>query len=134
MVLLVVSLLPLQAMPASAEPGGANTVSCGPAWRVVDSADGPGTNNLYGVYAVTPTDTMGAQYSIPYCAALAVTANPSDPAMYAPEAIDDPERRRLAQRVALVPDDEMEEILNEGEIASTAWGDLLQNLFVLGRG
>lgn len=55
-----------------------------------------------------PTDTMGAQYSIPYCAALALTGEPSDPAMYSDEAIADPARRALARRVELVPDDEME--------------------------
>jgi 2-methylcitrate dehydratase PrpD len=57
---------------------------------------------------VAPTDTMGAQYSIPYCAALAVTADPADPAMYAEAVIADPRRRTLAERVELVPDDEME--------------------------
>jgi 2-methylcitrate dehydratase PrpD len=57
---------------------------------------------------VTPVDTMGAQYSIPYCAALALTADPADPAMYAQAAIADPQRRTLAQRVELLPDDEME--------------------------
>jgi 2-methylcitrate dehydratase PrpD len=56
----------------------------------------------------TPPDTMGAQYSIPYCAALALTANPSDPLMYAPEAIADVSRRDLAQRVELVVDPQME--------------------------
>jgi 2-methylcitrate dehydratase PrpD len=57
---------------------------------------------------VAPSDTMGAQYSIPYCAALALTGDPSDPAMYAEGAIDNAARRELAQRVELVPDDEME--------------------------
>jgi 2-methylcitrate dehydratase PrpD len=56
----------------------------------------------------TPPDTMGAQYSIPYCAALALTANPSDPLMYAPEAIADVPRRDLAKRVELVVDPQME--------------------------
>jgi 2-methylcitrate dehydratase PrpD len=59
---------------------------------------------------VAPTDTMGAQYSIPYCSALALTGDPTDPAMYAEAAIDDPARRKLAQRVELVPDDEMEAV------------------------
>jgi 2-methylcitrate dehydratase PrpD len=57
---------------------------------------------------VLPTDTMGAQYSLPYCAALALTDDPTDPRMYAESVIDDPGRRELAKRVALVPDDEME--------------------------
>ena len=55
-----------------------------------------------------PQDTMGAQFSIQYCAALALTGDPSDPAMYGPEAIPDPSRRALAQRVEIVVDPEME--------------------------
>jgi len=58
--------------------------------------------------SVAPPDTMGAQYSLPYCAALAATANPSDPAMFAPDAINEPSRRELARRVELVVDPEME--------------------------
>lgn len=57
---------------------------------------------------VAPPDTMGAQYSLPYCAALALTADPSDPAMYREDAINDPERRELARRIELVADQEME--------------------------
>lgn len=55
-----------------------------------------------------PQDTMGAQFSIPYCAALALTGDPADPAMYAPEAIAEPSRRELAQRIEIVVDPEME--------------------------
>jgi 2-methylcitrate dehydratase PrpD len=55
-----------------------------------------------------PRDTMGAQFSIPYCIALALTGDPADPAMYAPDAIGDPARRELAQRVEIVVDPEME--------------------------
>jgi 2-methylcitrate dehydratase PrpD len=51
---------------------------------------------------------MGAQFSIPYCATLALTGDAADPAMYAPEAIDDPDRRELTQRVEIVVDPEME--------------------------
>jgi 2-methylcitrate dehydratase PrpD len=57
---------------------------------------------------VAPPDTMGAQYSIPYCAALALTGDPRDPANYREAAIDDPARRELARRVELVVDPEME--------------------------
>jgi 2-methylcitrate dehydratase PrpD len=57
---------------------------------------------------VEPIDTMGAQYSIPYCAAAALTGDPADPAMYADAVVADASRRKLAQRVELVPDDEME--------------------------
>lgn len=57
---------------------------------------------------VAPPDTMGAQFSIPYCAALALTADPGDPALYAGEAIDDPQRRELARRIEIVVDPQME--------------------------
>jgi 2-methylcitrate dehydratase PrpD len=58
--------------------------------------------------AVAPPDTMGAQYSLPYCAALAAAANPADPAMFALDAVNDPSRRELARRVEIVVDPEME--------------------------
>ena len=58
--------------------------------------------------AVAPPDTMGAQYSLPYCAALAAAADPSDPAMFAPDAVNESSRRELARRVELVVDPEME--------------------------
>jgi 2-methylcitrate dehydratase PrpD len=58
--------------------------------------------------AVAPPDIMGAQYSFPYCAALALTADPTDPAMYTERAINDPARRELARRVELYVDPEME--------------------------
>lgn len=57
---------------------------------------------------VAPLDTMGAQFSIPYCAALALTGDPSDPVMFAPDAIDEPARRELARRIDLVVDAQME--------------------------
>lgn len=55
-----------------------------------------------------PVDTMGAQYSIPYCAALALTADPADPAQYEQVALDDSARRELARRVEISVDKEME--------------------------
>jgi 2-methylcitrate dehydratase PrpD len=58
--------------------------------------------------AVAPADTMGAQFSIPYCCALALLGDPADPAMYAPDAIDDLDRRALARRIEVVVDPEME--------------------------
>jgi len=58
--------------------------------------------------AVAPIDTFGAQFSIPYCCALALLGDPADPAMYAPEAIDDPDRRTLAQRIEIAVDQQME--------------------------
>jgi 2-methylcitrate dehydratase PrpD len=55
-----------------------------------------------------PMDTMGAQYSFPYCAALALTGDPTDPGMFLEQAIGDAERRELARRVELFVDAEME--------------------------
>jgi 2-methylcitrate dehydratase PrpD len=57
---------------------------------------------------VAPPDTMGAQYSLPYCAALALMGDPRDPAMFAGKELDDPARRELARRIELVVDPEME--------------------------
>ncbi len=57
---------------------------------------------------VSPPDTMGAQYSLPYCAALAVTGDPRDPAMYFGDQLDQPARRELARRLEIVVDPEME--------------------------
>jgi 2-methylcitrate dehydratase PrpD len=58
--------------------------------------------------AVAPVDTMGAQFSIPYCCALALMGDPADPAMYLPQAIDDADRRRLAAQIEVFVDPEME--------------------------
>jgi len=55
-----------------------------------------------------PVDIMGAQYSFPYCAALALAGDPTDPAMYLEKEIGDPDRRALARRVELYTDDQME--------------------------
>jgi 2-methylcitrate dehydratase PrpD len=55
-----------------------------------------------------PTDTMSAQYSIPYCAAVALLADPKDPAMFASAAIADPAIRALAARVEIFVDDAAE--------------------------
>ena len=55
-----------------------------------------------------PVDTMGAQYSFPYCAALALAGDPTNPSMYLEKAITDPARRELARRVELYVDGEME--------------------------
>ncbi|MCC6533359.1 MAG: MmgE/PrpD family protein [Burkholderiales bacterium] len=58
--------------------------------------------------AVAPLDTFGAQFSIPYCCALALMGDPADPAMYSAEAVDDPDRRVAARRIEIVVDPEME--------------------------
>jgi 2-methylcitrate dehydratase PrpD len=58
--------------------------------------------------AVSPPDTMGAQYSIPYCAALALTADADDFSLYEGDALHNPARRALAQRVQLALDPDAE--------------------------
>jgi 2-methylcitrate dehydratase PrpD len=55
-----------------------------------------------------PVDTMGAQYSFPYCAALALAGDPTDPGMYLEKEIGNSERRALARRVELYTDAQME--------------------------
>jgi 2-methylcitrate dehydratase PrpD len=55
-----------------------------------------------------PVDTMGAQYSIPYCAALALTGDPHDPAMYSGAALDDAARRRISASADIFVDPDME--------------------------
>lgn len=58
----------------------------------------------------SPSDTMEAQYSIPYCVALALTGNPGDPGAFSLDAIKDPVRRAIAQRVELKVDAESEAV------------------------
>lgn len=55
-----------------------------------------------------PADTMDAQYSIPYCAALALTRDPGDPRAFEPTTYNDPALLALASRVETRVDDECE--------------------------
>jgi 2-methylcitrate dehydratase PrpD len=57
-----------------------------------------------------PVDTMGAQYSIPYCVAAALTGDPRDPAMYQAAMIQSPAIRELAARVTIVVDPRVEAV------------------------
>ena len=57
-----------------------------------------------------PSDTMEAQYSIPYCAAVALAGDPADPREFAAPAITDPARRAFASRVELRVDAECEAV------------------------
>ena len=57
-----------------------------------------------------PADTMDAQYSIPYCAALALLRDPGDPRNFEPAAYNDPTLRALAARVETRIDDECEAV------------------------
>ncbi|TPQ40944.1 MmgE/PrpD family protein [Cupriavidus pinatubonensis] len=81
------------------------------------------------------SDAMDAQYSIPYCAALALTGDPGDPMAFGPEAIRDPLRASIANRVELVVDPVAEQVyprqfacrvevhLKNGEVHSAATRD-----------
>lgn len=59
---------------------------------------------------LSPSDTMEAQYSIPYCVAVALTADPSDPGAFSLEAIKDPARLAIAGRVELRVDPQSEAV------------------------
>lgn len=56
----------------------------------------------------TPADTMDAQYSIPYCAALALTRDPGDPRAFEPAGYNDAQLLAIASRVEVRVDDECE--------------------------
>ncbi len=57
-----------------------------------------------------PADTMDAQYSIPYCAALALLRDPGDPRAFEPAAYNDAALRALAARVETRVDDACEAV------------------------
>jgi len=57
-----------------------------------------------------PVDTMGAQYSIPYCAAVALLADPEDPAMFSDAALSRPDFRKTASLVTLFVDEDAESV------------------------
>jgi 2-methylcitrate dehydratase PrpD len=53
---------------------------------------------------------MGAQYSIPYCAAAALLGDPRDPAWFQPDAVNEPATRKLAAKVRIVIDPAVEAV------------------------
>jgi 2-methylcitrate dehydratase PrpD len=57
---------------------------------------------------LAPTETMAAQYSMPFTAAVALTRDPRDPRHYSGEGLEDESVRALSQRVELYADPEME--------------------------
>ena len=57
---------------------------------------------------IAPKETMAAQYSMPFTAAVALTRDPKDPRFYAADALNDPVVCDLARRVELYADPEME--------------------------
>ena len=57
-----------------------------------------------------PRDTMGAQYSIPFCAGVALAADPRDPGAYAEDRLWDPQVRAVTARTKLGVDKHMNDI------------------------
>jgi 2-methylcitrate dehydratase PrpD len=72
-----------------------------------------------------PADVMSAQYSVPFCTAIALTDDPLDPLAFAERALDNPKTRELARRVELAP-------LPQGSGLS-AWGCELEVKLADGR-
>jgi 2-methylcitrate dehydratase PrpD len=50
-----------------------------------------------------PADLMLAQYSVPFCVALAAFRDPADPSSFAEDALADPRITELARRIVLAP-------------------------------
>ena len=57
-----------------------------------------------------PTDTMEAQYSIPYCSALALTRDPGDPRAFDADGYTNPALLAIASRVETRVDDECDAV------------------------
>lgn len=53
-----------------------------------------------------PSDTMAAQYSVPWCVAVALRDDPMDPSAYGPRGLADPALRALCRAVRLEAHDE----------------------------
>ena len=65
-----------------------------------------GTRRMVERHAIAePADLMLAQYSIPFCVALALFREARDPESYDETALADPQIRALARRVRLVPEE-----------------------------
>ena len=60
-----------------------------------------------------PRETMAAQYSIPFCAGVALTKNPRDPEAFADRNLQDPLVRGLASRTKLFEDAAIEQLYPE---------------------
>lgn len=50
-----------------------------------------------------PVDLAGAQYSVPFCAALALYEDPTDPSVFSMARVEDPRIRAAALRIVLEP-------------------------------
>jgi 2-methylcitrate dehydratase PrpD len=68
----------------------------------VSSTHIAGNDKMAGVNNIpSPADIMMAQYSIPFCVALAHMRDPRDPRSFDETALRDPQIRALAQRVKI---------------------------------
>src|SRR5579872_6309719 len=66
-----------------------------------------GTRRMVERHAIAePADLMLAQYSIPFCVALALFREARDPESYDETALADPQIRALARKVRLVPEED----------------------------
>ena len=54
-----------------------------------------------------PTDVMAAQYSLPFCAALAMQDDPIDPRLYTKESLKDPRIKSFMDKITMYVDDEI---------------------------
>ena len=61
--------------------------------------------------AISPKETMAAQYSMPFVAAVALASDPKDPRSFEGSALNNPEVCDLAQRVELHADPEIQAML-----------------------
>ncbi len=83
------------------------------------------------------SDTMEAQYSIPYCVAVSLTADPCNPAEFDTARLKDPARLALAQKVEVLADPDADKVypkqfackvsvhLNSGEVHQAQTNDPL---------
>ena len=60
-----------------------------------------------------PRESMGAQYSVPFCAGVALVKDPRDPGSFAESNLWDPQVRNLAARTVLAVDGHMDRIFPE---------------------
>ena len=63
--------------------------------------------------APEPREAMGAQYSVPFCAGVALAKDPRDPGAFAESNLWDPQVRALAARTVLAVDSHMDKIFPE---------------------
>ena len=76
------------------------------AGETVEAVTVTGNQRMIERHAIAePADLMLAQYSIPFCVALALFREARDPESYDESALADPQIRALTRRVRLVPEE-----------------------------